>query len=98
MGCCASLLKCCVRAETENPLLDSGHSGGGAGNGQQVRKGRRTHSAATRRFIIVYVWMDERNLGISENQSILLSVSENVRLLSDVDYDVERGKRDIVFW
>lgn len=37
MGCCASLLKCCVRAETENPLLDSGHSGGAAGNGQQVR-------------------------------------------------------------
>lgn len=40
MGCCASLLKCCVRAETDNPLLDSGHSGGGAGNGQQVRKER----------------------------------------------------------
>lgn len=29
MGCCVSLLKCCVRAETENPLLDSPHLGEG---------------------------------------------------------------------
>lgn len=32
MGCCVSLLKCCVRADTENPLLDSRH--GGVGDGQ----------------------------------------------------------------
>lgn len=34
MGCCASLLRCCVRAETENPLLD-GRYLGGVGDGQQ---------------------------------------------------------------
>lgn len=37
MGCCASLLRCCVRAETENPLLDGRYLGGvGDGPQQQV--------------------------------------------------------------
>ncbi|CAB1121477.1 unnamed protein product [Ectocarpus sp. CCAP 1310/34] len=36
MGCCASLLKCCVRAETENPLLDGRYLGGVGDEPQQV--------------------------------------------------------------
>ncbi|CAM9317693.1 unnamed protein product, partial [Ectocarpus sp. 12 AP-2014] len=36
MGCCASLLKCCVRAETENPLLDGRYLGGVGHGPQQV--------------------------------------------------------------
>ena len=37
MGCCASLLRCCVRAETENPLLDGRYLGGVGDGPQQVR-------------------------------------------------------------
>eukprot|EP00903_Cladosiphon_okamuranus_P018690 g17203.t1 len=36
MGCCASLLRCCVRAETENPLLDNRYLGGVGDGPQQV--------------------------------------------------------------
>ncbi|CAN0190606.1 unnamed protein product [Pylaiella littoralis] len=36
MGCCASLLRCCVRAETENPLLDGRYQGGVGDGPQQV--------------------------------------------------------------
>lgn len=36
MGCCASLLRCCVRAETENPLLDGRYLGGVGDGPQQV--------------------------------------------------------------
>ena len=73
MGCCASLLKCCVRAETENPLLDSGHSGGGPGNGQQVRNAERSPQRDFHCFCTSTLncrstqTLNERNVGKSEH-------------------------------
>lgn len=34
MGCCASLLKCCVGADNDNPLLDNPQLGSGEADGE----------------------------------------------------------------